>query len=86
VNKIEPKTGEIELTVEVGHNPIDLAFDGPHVWVTNWGSANAVKLRRATGTVQKVYPTENNPAGVLFDGTSIWIANSDSDTVTKISP
>jgi YVTN family beta-propeller protein len=70
-------------TIPVGNYPYEVAFDGAHIWVTNYNENSVSKIDIVTNVVATV-PVGTNPRGVAFDGVHIWVANSGEDTVSKI--
>jgi DNA-binding beta-propeller fold protein YncE len=45
----------------VGTHPESVAFDGANIWVSNYGSNNATKLRASDGTVLGTFAVGTNP-------------------------
>jgi hypothetical protein len=72
------------MSLTVGTFPDQLAFDGEHIWVTNWGPDTVTKIRASDGTIIGVYPAGSNPNPIAFDGYHIWVGAEDSPRVTKI--
>ncbi len=70
-------------TIAVGKYPYEVAFDGAHVWVANYGENSLSKIDIVTNAVATV-PVGTNPRGVAFDGEHIWVANSGDNSVSKI--
>ena len=72
-------------TIPVGTNPQDIAFDGTHIWVSNYGGNSVSKIDILTNEVVATVPVGINPRGVAFDGIHVWVANSGRDnSVSKI--
>jgi outer membrane protein assembly factor BamB len=59
----------------VGNGPARLAFDGTHIWVTNFSANTVTKLRASDGFVVGNYPGGSGPASIAFDGAFIWVGN-----------
>ncbi|MBT5850514.1 MAG: hypothetical protein HOH36_08780, partial [Acidimicrobiaceae bacterium] len=72
-------------TSDVGNDPVGVAFDGTHIWVTNFNGGTVSKIVAATGVVAATIGVGDGPVGVAFDGTHIWTANYIDDTVSKIA-
>ena len=74
----------VTVTVNVGSNPVRVAFDGTNIWVTNYSSGTVSKINPVSNTVTATVTVGTNPSGVAFDGTNIWVTNVGSGTVSKI--
>ena len=72
-------------TFPVGKQPLNLAFDGATIWVTNNHDGTVTKLQTNDGTNLGTFVVGAQPVGIAFDGASIWTANSGSNSVTKIA-
>jgi hypothetical protein len=78
-----PSNGFNEL--DVGNQPIGVAYDGLFVWTANRGppgSVSIVQLRDARVTT--VTTGFNAPYGILFDGTNIWVTDTGAGTLLKL--
>lgn len=78
----EANTTAISLTV--GSFPDQLAFDGAHIWVTNWGAGTVTKIRASDGAIIGAYAAGSHPNPIAFDGYHIWVGREDAPLVTKI--
>jgi len=72
-------------TVNVGDVPMEITFDGSHVWVANSGSNTISKIDIMTNSEVVTVHVNNDPRGIAFDGLHIWVANSGSNEVSKIN-
>jgi hypothetical protein len=63
--------------------PIDVLFDGQHVWLTD---ANAHTLYRlnSDGSVAQSVEVGIEPAYMAFDGANIWVPNHSADSITVV--
>jgi DNA-binding beta-propeller fold protein YncE len=80
-------SGEILSTTNVGAAPIEMAFDGANIWVTDYTSSD-VTIVNSDGLVLKTIPLPSaNPEGIIFDGEYIWVANNGvgANSVTKFN-
>ena len=91
VRKLGP-TGRVVSSTPVGVAPLEMAYDGSRVWVTDYTSSD-VTVVASNGNVVKSFllPANAHPEGILFDGHYIWVANngvgsSISNTVSKYDP
>jgi DNA-binding beta-propeller fold protein YncE len=81
--------GTVLSTTSVGNYPVELAFDGQNVWVTDYLSSDVMAIDAAgqlVGTIK--LPANANPEGILYDGKYIWTANNGTgvNNVSKIDP
>jgi DNA-binding beta-propeller fold protein YncE len=79
-------TGDVLAATQVGQTPIELAFDGQNIWVTNYTSST-VSVVNESGTLLKTISIPSAmPEGITFDGKYIWTANNGpgANSVTKI--
>jgi DNA-binding beta-propeller fold protein YncE len=78
-------SGTLISTTSVGISPLDMAFDGKNIWVTDYTSSD-VTIVGENGSFIKTIPLPlADPEGIAFDGQSIWVANNgnSTDTVSK---
>jgi YVTN family beta-propeller protein len=88
VAKIDPATGGIVAQVATGGTiPQEVAFDGSHIWVSNFSSKNVSKIDPES-LVATTVATGINPQGVVFDGTNVWVVNSGgvSSSISRLLP
>jgi DNA-binding beta-propeller fold protein YncE len=69
--------------------PYGVAFDGSHIWVTNYVGNSVTELKASDSSwVQTLSGGSygfNYPDGVAFDGSHIWVANDGGYSVTEIN-
>ena len=70
------------------NEPDGIAFDGTHIWATNWSGDSVSELDASDGDLVQTFSGGsygfNEPDGVAFDGTHIWVANYAGDSVTEL--
>jgi len=71
-------------TFPVGAAPARFAFDGAHMWVTNWQDDTVTKIRASDGAIMGTFAAGISPHPITFDGANIWVGNIGADSVTKI--
>jgi DNA-binding beta-propeller fold protein YncE len=70
------KSGTVISVTRVGSAPIEMAFDGANIWVTEYTS-NDVRIINENGAiVGNILLPSAHPEGILFDGKYIWVANN----------
>jgi DNA-binding beta-propeller fold protein YncE len=69
-----------------GTQPVDLAYDGANMWVTDRGANNVYKMNSAGLVVGGPFAVGTKPTGIVFDGANMWVANLVSNNVSEITP
>jgi DNA-binding beta-propeller fold protein YncE len=86
VRRIDPATGQEQVSYNTGGGPRALAFDGTNMWAANYAEGTLAKIDRDTGTVV-TYPVAAHPVGIAFDGTNLWVSHyTTPGIVTKLLP
>jgi hypothetical protein len=71
------------------NGPRGVAFDGTHIWVTNYGGRSVTEFNASDGSWVRTLSGDSyrlhGPQGVAFDGTNLWVANYDENSVTEIA-
>ena len=72
--------------ISAGAGPVGVAFDGAHIWVSNYADNSIKKINTTTDEVVTSVSMGDGarPRGIAFDGAHIWVANSGNNTVTRI--
>ena len=85
--KVDIDTLKIVQTVPVGTKPHSIAYNGSHIFVTNYGGNSVSKIDPLTGTVVATIAVGANPAGIAYNSwyRTLWVANSGDGTVSVIS-
>lgn len=87
VTRVDPDSGEVGPTVEVGSGPIGLAYDGRRVWVANSDDGTVSRIDARTGKrAGDPVRVGRGPIGAAVSAGSVWVANQDDRTVTRIDP
>src|SRR5580765_6300990 len=70
----------------LGNRPIGIAFDGIHVWTSNFGGSVSQIAPKDTvpWTVTTVTAGFSQPYGVLFDGSNIWVTDNGDSSLRKL--
>jgi len=80
VEKIS-RAGQVLAIAGVGGDPVEMAYDGANIWVTDYASSD-VQVIDQRGVVVNIFylPHGTNPEGIAFDGKYIWTANNGANT------
>jgi DNA-binding beta-propeller fold protein YncE len=71
------ETGQVLSTTEVGTLPVELAYDGANVWVSNYDSSSISIVNGQGELIKTIFlPVIAHPEGILFDGKYVWTANN----------
>jgi DNA-binding beta-propeller fold protein YncE len=85
VEKISTQ-GEVLAIASVGSAPVEMAYDGANIWVTDYVSSD-VQVINQSGIVVKIFylAPSANPEGITFDGEYMWTANNgpNANSVSK---
>ena len=84
ITKIREADGVVAGTYRAGDGPLGVAFDGQHLWVSNYFSGNVMRFD-LDGVLRGTYATGDGAGGLVVAGRSVWVANQGADTVTRLS-
>src|ERR1700686_1645314 len=71
------ETGEFLSIVPVGTAPIEMAYDGANVWVSNYGTSSVSIVNSDGELIKTIFlPASAHPEGIFFDGKYVWVANN----------
>ena len=82
-HEIDPATGNISKTIDVGDGPTDIALGYGAVWVTNQHASTVSKIDPDANTATNSVNVGNGPLGITTGGGALWVANSLDDTVSR---
>jgi YVTN family beta-propeller protein len=90
VMRVDPKTGEVTRTIDVGHRPWGLAAGGGAMWVVNRGDATdrastVSRIDPTTNQVTKMITVGAGADGVAWMDGALWVASNDAGQVTRIT-
>jgi YVTN family beta-propeller protein len=63
--------------------PVDVLFDGQHVWMTDNGFDTLNRLN-SDGSIAQSVSVGVSPTYMAFDGANIWVPNQSSDSITVV--
>ena len=90
IDPSQPAGTVTTVATDLGDNPIDIAFDGSRIWVTNFFllgvSSVAIVTPGPTApwAVTTVTSGFSAPLGIVFDGSNIWLADVKAGDVLKL--
>lgn len=84
VRAIDPATGQISATINVGFSFDAFAFDNTQLWVINSLSNTMQAIELTTGQIALTFTVGGHPDAMIFDGKRLWIASSISNTVQAV--
>jgi DNA-binding beta-propeller fold protein YncE len=68
--------------------PYGEAFDGSHIWVTNYLGSSVTELNASDGSWIRTLSGGsygfNAPFGMAFDGSHMWVTNYYGNSVTEL--
>ncbi len=68
---------EVSATLVGGNGPQCLAWDGSHIWRSDWSADEFYRTDPFTGAVVETLAAVNQwPNGIEWDGTSLWVTDS----------
>jgi peptide/nickel transport system substrate-binding protein len=86
VFRIEPRSGEVEKVIGVGHGPVAIAAGEEAVWVVNRQDSTVWRIDPASDVVTDVRTVGRDPSAIAVDPDGVWVANRGDATLTRIDP
>lgn len=87
VVRIDPKSGSVVQSIQVGNGPTGIAFGDGSVWVANSLDGTVSRISPVTNAVTATISTGDTPAGVALDGRgNVWVTNEYGGTLVRIDP
>jgi ABC-type transport system substrate-binding protein/DNA-binding SARP family transcriptional activator/streptogramin lyase len=83
---LDPASGRVVTSVEVGSAPAGIASGARHVWVTNGAEGTVTRIDPRGGHVDQTLRVGSSPAGVAAGAGAIWVANALDGSVSRIDP
>lgn len=85
LEKVDPNTGNVLASIQIGYDQSAVAFDGTNIWALSDPSESSAGsqvtlVNASTGAVTGTYPVSNAYANsMVFDGTLMWISGGDGN-------
>ena len=86
VSRLDPETGAVERTIDVGNGPRAVAAGAGSVWVANSLDGTVSRIDPKTNSVTGVISTAAGPSDVAIGPQTIWVANDVGASLTRIDP
>ena len=90
VHRIDPATGQIVATIEVGDaedgfgDPHAVTAVGDEVWVGVAADRAVARIDPATNTVVETIPLDVIPYALALDGNDLWVTSFENDAVVRV--
>jgi YVTN family beta-propeller protein len=85
VVRIDPATGQVSSTVEVGDTPLRLAADGDLLWVSVFRAGRVVAVDTESGEIAHDVELGDGPEGVAVGHGAVWVVRQDAAELTRLS-
>jgi len=85
VARIDPATGSLVQTIQVGNGPTGLAFGSGAAWVANSLDGTVSRIDPATNIATAV-AVGNGPTAVAVGASGVWVSNQFDGTLARIDP
>jgi YVTN family beta-propeller protein len=86
VQRLDPATGDITGTVQLGSGPKAIAVGHDATWVVNEDEGSITRIDPRTNSVVRSISVGADPVGLAVGPDAIWVANSGDGTVSRIDP
>ena len=72
---VDPLTGRVAVSVQVGSAPAGIVSEGGRVWVSNGADGTVTRIDVRGGHVDQTLTVGSSPAGIAAGAGSIWVAH-----------
>jgi ABC-type transport system substrate-binding protein/DNA-binding SARP family transcriptional activator/DNA-binding beta-propeller fold protein YncE len=83
---LDPASGRLVSSVDVGSAPAGIASGAGRIWVTNGADGTITRIEPDGGHVDQTLAVGTSPAGVAAGAGAIWVANALEGSVSRIDP
>jgi streptogramin lyase len=85
LSRIDPRSGELLASIEVGSPDWPaMAVGQGHVWVSAPIDNAVLRVDVNAAVVDASLPSGKRPQGIAFDGTSLWVADYEGGALVKL--
>ncbi len=85
VHQVDPETGEVRASIDVGTYPNDVAVGFGAVWVSNAEDGSVSRIDPATAEVTDTYDTSDANAVAVGEDV-VWVARQSEPSVVGLDP
>ena len=87
VVRIDPGSGSVAASIQVGNGPTGVVFGDRSVWVANSLDGTVSRIDPDTNSVTATIATGDTPTGLALDEHGgVWVANEYGGTLRRIDP
>ena len=86
VGALDPGSGRVVTSVEVGSAPAGIASGAGRLWVTNGADGTVTRIDPGGGHVDQTLRVGSSPAGITAGTDAVWVANALDGSVSRIDP
>jgi YVTN family beta-propeller protein len=83
---VDPDSGNVIATAQVGSNPSGITTGDGRVWVANAADGTVSRIVPDTGQVDQTVEVGSSPAAITSAAGAIWVANALDGTISRIEP
>jgi sugar lactone lactonase YvrE len=86
IYRIDPASGAVVTSFDApGPHPSGIAWDGSHLWLSDYWVAKIYKIDPGDGKViETISAPSSNPGGLAWDGRYLWCADWKSGTIYRM--
>jgi YVTN family beta-propeller protein len=86
VVRIDPASGQVVASTQVGNGPTGIAFGDGAAWVANSLDGTVSRVDPGTNSVAATIPAGDGPTAVTVDPTGVWVSDEFGGAVLRIDP
>ncbi|HEX6654321.1 MAG TPA: ABC transporter substrate-binding protein [Thermoleophilaceae bacterium] len=83
---VDPASGDVIHSAEVGSNPSGITAAGGRIWVANAADGTVTRIASETGQVDQTVEVGSSPVAITAAAGAIWVANAHDGTISRIEP
>jgi peptide/nickel transport system substrate-binding protein len=83
VSRIDPDTGDVRQTINVGSGASGVAADDRSVWIANSFDGTLSRVDPKANAVVQAIPLTSAPSAVALGPRAVWVASKDDQTISR---